>query len=642
VSEELILAKSTGRGRPEKAARGKNRAEPLRIPTSLQRAAVIVAVATVLAYAPAVSAPFVMDDIPAIVENASVRRFVPSEAVPGDNLPAGNPVAGRPVVNLSLALNYALNHALGVDQRPDPDGPRKTIVYHLFNILAHLMTGGLLFGVIRRAIRERTVADEWRARADVVAAAVCAVWLLHPIQTEAVDYVVQRTELLASLFYVGTLYASIRAWGAARSSARYGWYAAGVLSCVLGIGCKEIAVSAPLAVMLYDRAFRLDSWSSLRRPGDGRAWFYLLLILAALLAFALIAAGGRGKTAGFAAAIPWDRYLYTQCWAIARYLRLVAWPGALTIDYGTRLVSGARGIPGAVLLAAFGVATLFAWTRVPKFGWFAFLGSWFFMLLAPSSSVVPIATEIAAERRIYLALAAVLVLLAVAVEWIRRRYAAGLTPRMYGVGVAGVALALATTTAARSATYADAERLWRDATMKAPNNPRAFVNLGAALMRQRPPKYAEAESLFRHAMAQDSTCHAGCIPLANSYAAQGRYAEAVPLLERALRFEPDYAKLERSLALMLMKSGSFDLAATHLAHVVTSFPSERNLVVLAVVYYALHRQRDAINAFDTASRLYPENAEIRRLAGTLYAASRTPDAESHLKELALTLAKDWE
>jgi cytochrome c-type biogenesis protein CcmH/NrfG len=210
------------------------------------------------------------------------------------------------------------------------------------------------------------------------------------------------------------------------------------------------------------------------------------------------------------------------------------------------------------------------------------------------------------------------------------------------VGVAGVALALATTTAARSATYADAERLWRDATMKAPNNPRAFVNLGAALMRQRPPKYAEAESLFRHAMAQDSTCHAGCIPLANSYAAQGRYAEAVPLLERALRFEPDYAKLERSLALMLMKSGSFDLAATHLAHVVTSFPSERNLVVLAVVYYALHRQRDAIDAFDTASRLYPENAEIRRLAGTLYAASRTPDAESHLKELALTLAKDWE
>jgi len=120
---------------------------------------------------------------------------------------------------------------------------------------------------------------------------------------------------------------------------------------------------------------------------------------AALGSFAALAVGVRGDTAGFHTGMTWYAYLYTQCWAIAHYLRLTVWPSPLASDYGSNLIRGARGVPGALILSAFGIATVAAWTRVRRWGWFAFAGSLFFLLLAPSSRVVPIAAEVAAERR---------------------------------------------------------------------------------------------------------------------------------------------------------------------------------------------------------------------------------------------------
>ena len=588
-----------------------------------------LALATVLAYAPALSAPFVMDDESAVAESASTQLSVP----------AGSPVSGRPVVRATLAANYALNAILGVDQRRDPDGPGKAIGYRLLNILFHLCTGALLFGLLRRAMREQTIAEDWRRLADPLATAVCALWLLHPIQSEAINYVVQRTELLASLCYVATLYCSLRAWDANTGGGRIRWYAAAIAACLLGVGSKEIVITAPLAVILYDRAFRLPSWNAIRSPGKGRGWFYLALGTSCAAAFALVAVGARGKTAGFGGAVTWYGYLYTQCWAIAHYLRLVIWPNALVIDYGEKLVTGARGIPGAVLLVLFAFATLLAWRRLPKLGWFAFLGSTFFFLLAPSSSVVPIRTEIAAERRIYLALANVLVLAVVGAEWLRRRYLRAVSPLRLGIAAGGIAIVLAATTAARSHTYASAERLWRDAVAKVPGNPRATANLGYALSLERPPKYAEAETVFRRAIAQDTTCRYGCSQLASMLAVHGRYAEAAELLERTVANYPTDARAEGRLALVRMKMGSFEDAIGHLEHVASTQPTEQLFLILGVADLAVQRRQNAMAAFQSAALLNPHDPEIQRIGNSLFNAGRSADALPFLRKLAIDLAQ---
>ncbi len=591
-----------------------------------------LALTTLLAYAPALSAPFVMDDESAIAETRS-----------GDgHPPAGSPMAGRPIASATLAVNYAVNNALGVDQSPDPDGPQKAVGYRLLNVFFHLCTGALLFGVLRRAMRERTIPEDWRAAADPLAAAACALWLLHPIQTEAINYIVQRTELLASLFYVATLYASIRAWDAGSDGVRLRWYALAIVACAMGMCSKEIVISAPLAVVLYDRAFRLPSWRAIISPGRGRGWFYLALAAACIISFVLVSIGARGNTAGLAAPMTWYAYLYSQCWAIPHYLRLVVWPNALAVDYGEQAIGGTKGIPGLILLVALAVATIVAWTRVPRWGWLAFLGTLFFMVLAPSSSVVPIPTEIAAERRIYLALIAVVVPAAVGAEWLRRRARASVTARQLGYGFAVVAVVLAAVTAARSHAYRSSEELWRGVVQEVPGNLRGYVNLGSALARERPPKYAEAETLFKHAIVRDTTCRSGCAQLAHVLVLQGRLPEAAELLDSTLAHDRGNGPVERRLALTFMKMGSFDRALPHLQHVAAAYPTEQHLVVLAVVYFVLQRGQDAIATFGRAAALYPANAEIRKLGGTLYTASRGADAIPHLKELALSLTKDWE
>jgi Flp pilus assembly protein TadD len=587
--------------------------------------------ATLVAYAPAFSAPFVMDDETAIAETLS-----------GGQIPAGSPVAGRPVASATLAINYSVNNALGVDQRPDPDGPRKTVGYRLLNILFHLCTGALLFGVLRRAMRERTVPDDWRAIADPIGGIACALWLLHPIQTEAINYVVQRTELLASLFYVAVLYSSIRAWDAESNGARLRWYALAIASCVLGMGSKEIVISAPLAVVLYDRAFRLPSWNAVLKPGGGRGWFYGALIAACVLPFVLMSVGARGNTAGFDTPMKWYDYFYSQGWAVAQYLRLIAWPNALSIDYGEQAIRGAKVLPGLTVLAVLASGTIVAWMRPARWGWLAFLGSMFFILLAPSSSIVPIRTEIAAERRVYLALIVVVVAAVIGAEWLRRRFGARISGRQLGYGACVIAVTLTMLTAARSHTYVSPEKLWSGAIREVPANARAYVNLGTALVDQGPSRYAEAESVFLQAIGRDTTCQSGCAQLARLLLLRGQLPKAAELLERALTHDSADVGGERRLSRIYMRLGRFDLAVPHLEHLATARRAEQQLVVLAVAYYAAQRQRDAITAFDRAMQLYPDNLTIRKLGATLYAAARGPDALPHLQELALSLTKDWE
>ena len=310
-----------------------------------------------------------------------------------------------------------------------------------------------------------------------------------------------------------------------------------------------------------------------RTAPDGRNRFYVALSFTALAAFALFSLGGRGASAGFNHGIAWYEYLYTQCWAIAHYLRLIVWPNALSVDYSQKVISGMRGVPGAILLAALAAAVLAAWRGAsPRFGWFAFPGALFFILLAPSSSIVPIPGELVAERRMYLALAPVLVLLIVGAEWLRRKYIRSISQSQLWLGFGAVAVALALTTATRSHTYSSTELLWRDAVAKVPENPRARDNLGMALFREGPPHFAEAEGVFRQAMAQDSTCHFGCAQLATVVAAQGRYSEAESLLVRTLAHDSTNAPGERSLALVLMQMGRFDQAIPYLRDVTSRFP----------------------------------------------------------------------
>jgi hypothetical protein len=299
------------------------------------------------------------------------------------------PVAGRPVVNASFALNYALN---GLDVGG----------YHAWNIAVHLGCALALFGIVHRTLRGGNLVSRFNGKPADLAFAVALLWALHPLNTEAVDYLTQRTETMMALFYLSTLYASIRS---ADASAWRGWPIVAVLCCALGMGSKESMVTAPLMVVLYDRVF---VYRSIAQAVRSRAPLYAGLAATWLVLAAVLWSGPRIHSAGFSTDVsPWT-YLLNQAAMITRYLWLAVWPRALVANYGwPRPLTLADVWPQALFLLALAGATVVALRRSPPIG---FLGAWFFVTLAPTSSVIPIATEVGAERRMYLPLIPIVVL----------------------------------------------------------------------------------------------------------------------------------------------------------------------------------------------------------------------------------------
>ena len=633
--------KSPARNREAAPPRGTPAAHSFR-PSWL---AIALAAATLIAYAPAVTAPFVFDDVPSIERNVSIRQLWPA-SIPLHPPKGDLAVSGRPVVNYTLAVNYAINARLGVDQRPDPDGPYKTLGYHLVNILLHLACGLVLLGLVGRTISHGHLDERWVPAADRIAALVTAVWLLHPIQTEAVNYVVQRTELLVSLCYLGTLYASSRAWDAQAKRAALRWRAVAVIVCGIGMGSKEVMITAPLAVMLYDRAFKLRSWRALADRNGGQRWLYVMLATTSALCIALVASGPRSATVGFHLGVTWYEYLYSQAWAIAHYLRLAFWPSGLTLDYGEEMIRGWAGLPGLGLLAACGAATILAWARIDRWGWFAFTGALFFLLLAPSSSVVPIASEVAAERRIYLAFACVAIVVVVAADVLVRRWRTRSKPRRpqsSGAGVPAwaaivVAALLGVLTFQRSREYAQPERLWREVVASTPANPRGYDGVAYVMLHERPPRVAEAIPFLRQALALDSTYLSPMRALAAIAVHQSRLAEARPLLQRELALDPNYADARPLLGIVLVALGKPDSAAAYLAHVdldplAEDDPTGETLTALGTTYMIVGRWADAASAFRRTLEVNPGKTDAKEFLGdALIREGRPAEAVPVLEE----------
>lgn len=478
--------------------------------------------AGLLAYHNSLAGPFVFDDKPAILHNPTIRQLWPLSvplAPPAD----GSSVTGRPVVNLSFALNYAC-------------GGEAVRGYHGVNLALHLLAGLLVFATLRRTLTLPSCAQPLRAPADAIAGVAALLWLVHPVQTESVTAIVQRTESLAGVFYLATLYASLRLATAAQGRGR--WAVLGVACCALGMATKETAVTAPVLVLLYDRTFLSGSFAAALRL---RGRYYLGLAATWLLLAALLLHGGgtRGVAAGLGLGVgAWD-YALTQTRAVWIYLRLLCWPHPLVFDYGTAVVGSWREVWWqAPLCLVWGLGTLWALWRRPRLG---FASAGFLLLLAPSSSVVPLVSQTMAEHRLYLPSALLLAAFVIALaRWGGNR----------ALGAAALAAPmLMVLTVQRNTVYQSELGLWTDTVAHAPDNPRARVNLAETLLLADRPaealEHAQAAVLLHPRDAEALT------NLGIALALTGRPIEAIDACAESVRLRPDFARGRSNYAVVL-------------------------------------------------------------------------------------------
>lgn len=501
-------------------------------------APLLLLIASCIVYANSLDGEFIYDDVHSIATNPDIRSlWPPSWMLPTDAVHAT--VNSRPVASFSLALNYAA-------------GGLEMPGYRLFNLGVHILCGLALYGVVRRTLHAASAA------AVGLAFACALLWLVHPLQSQCVNYIIQRRESLASLFYLLALYGAIRGI----DSGHRAWYAASIASCALGMASKEIVVTAPFAIALYDRVYRSDSWQQVWR---NRRYYYLGFSAPLLLLAFLIWGDPHGDSVGFERVGVWQ-YALNQCIAITHYLQLMVWPHPLLLDYGPPRVLALLDVaPRAavvlVLLAGCG------WGLVcyPRLAYPVF---WFFALLAPCSSIVPIAEEWAAERRVYLALAGPLVLVLVAAYYgllglfDTDKGAGRQRAAQVGLGlVFCAALALGTTTFYRNRDYRSAQTIWQRDLALRPDNARAMRGLAYAY--ESAGNYDAAIDVYLSALAREPKEPGVHFNLGLIYDRRGEWDMAIEYYRRAVQLVPSLARGHNNLGTVLKDAGRLEEALAH-------------------------------------------------------------------------------
>jgi len=561
-------------------------------------AAVIIGLTALAAYANTFAVPFYFDDRQAVTDNDSIKHLSLEALNPPSEHVAG--AIGRPLVNLSLAINYAISG----DQAWS---------YHDLNLIFHVLAAWLMLGVVRRTLLRPPLMESFGEAALPLAFFITLLWALHPLLTETVTCVAQRTESMVAVFYLLVFYCFIRSVNSEHAPA---WRLGATAACFFGVAAKEVMVTAPLLVLLYDRALVAGSF---RKAWAERRLLYAGMVTSwILLAILMLLAGQRGGTVGFGLGMsPWA-YALKQCEAIIHYLRLAFWPHPLVIDYGTDVVNSITTVWWqALLLILLVTGTVYALVKKPVLG---LVGAWVFVILAPSSSIVPLTTQTEAEHRMYLPLMAIvtLVVLTVYAQAGRRSYALWIV----------LAMSLGLATFSRNADYRSELTMWTVTAQQRPDSKRAHYNLACALIAADDYRHAAAElavTLKIDPDYADAHCNLG---LCDTRLASPERAIAEYLL--ATQIDPDEVQANYNLGCAYVELGQMPSAMGRFRTATQLDPSYGDAWVgygTALVH--LNQPAKAIKPLETALKLEPNNTVLLDNYGSaLLSLDRRNDAQT--------------
>jgi protein O-mannosyl-transferase len=584
----------------------------------------LLSLLAILIYSDAFSASFHFDDYFFIVDNPLIKNF-------SSLLLSGTRYMGF----LSFALNYHF-------------GRLNVFGYHLVNLLIHIGNGFLVYTLIFTLFKtprmQSSPLDPNRTFGIAIATAL--LFVVHPIQTEAVTYISQRFASLATLFYLLTVVLYLK-WRltSSESKGRHLWYAGAWVSTVLAMKTKEITFTLPFMLLLVEAVFF--------EPLTRKRWAALIPFLLTLPIIPLShypQGFGEGEEI-FAretnSISRWD-YLLTQFRVIVTYLRLLIFPVHQNLDYDYPIAHTLLDPPVffsflfLLSLFVFSLYLLFVSPRASHPSRFTIAASrltafgilWFFLTLSIESSIIPI-RDVIFEHRLYLPSVGFLLAGSVAVLGLldRRR-------GMQAIAICALVAVFSVATYQRNLVWRNDLTLWSDVVQKSPNKARGYSNLGKAYLDQKKWKVAIAYS--RTSVSLDPNYAEPYNNLGIAYENLGRLDEAVQEYKMALRLKPDYAEAHNNLGKAYEDQRRPDEAIREYEAATTLNPDLADPHTrLGNVYENLGRPDEAIREYKTALTLKPDYAEAHNNLGVVYENLRHTDEAIREYKTALTLKPDY-
>ena len=575
----------------------------------------------IILYSNILNAPFILDDYSAIVDSEAVKNISQSLV---------NISSNRYLTSLSFAFNYAV-------------GGLKPFGYHLINNSIHIFNALLVYCLVVLTFKTPFFTSRLSPHASrhfFIAFSSAFIFIAHPIQTQAVTYIAQRATSMAAMFYLLSLVMYIK-WrlSAEQQTSRAAdqqnnraaeqqsrsktttallLYCASLFSAILVMKTKEIAFTLPVVIALYEFSFFNKTAASQYTTSNLRRFLYLLPILLTLLIIPLsmlnLTAPVETITQDIniqsreTVNITRTDYLLTQFRVIVTYLRLLVLPINQNFDYNYPVYHSFFDLQVFLsflfLLSIFGIAVYLFYksrrthyaSRLVAFGIF-----WFFITLSVESSIIPI-RDVIVEHRLYLPSIGFFIAAVLSVDYLFSNM------RLKTALMAAIVLALSVGAYNRNTIWKDPQTLWKDVIAKAPNNARAYNNLGVELKNK--GEYDKAIEQFEKSLKADKNYTSVYFNLGDVQYRLGNYEDAVVYLKKALTL-----KLNQQLHLDVLNK-------------------------LGRTYSAMGQTESAIDAFKEAIKVYPTAVAPYNNLGVQYIKTGRFDLAIETLEKALKIREE--
>lgn len=588
--------------------------ETKRHPSPLLHALAII-VLTAAVYSNTLSAPFHFDDYINIVENPVVKKipsYFDSPLKEGAKAAVDMFFKSRYMGYLSFAVNYKLH-----DQ--------STFGYHAFNTFVHMSTALLVYWIIVltfKTPRMAPAADNQSALALITA----LIFAAHPLNTQAVTYIVQRLASMCTMFALLSfaLYVKFRLMDETKGALRIFVYASSVISMAAAMFTKEIAFTVPFMIAVYEFMF-------FNGPKARRAYYVIPLMMTMVIVPLNLYITLRDYAASAGGSVQWmtrlqstlTRYEYflTETRVAATYLRLLILPVNQNLDYdyavSKTLTDSAviRSILLHITIAASGVWMLIKSGRFPLLRISAFGILWFYSTASVESSVMPI-EDVIFEHRAYMPGIGMLVAIMFAAYAVVRDKTVAVKKAALAV-IAAIILIFAVAAYLRNNVWRTEFSLWEDVVNKSPGKARPHLYLANVHMKR--GEIEKAEQLYKKAVEIDPLSEQAHINLGVVYENSGDFGNAETHYQKAAALVMDkYAVLER-LGGLYIKTGEYDKATEYIGMSLKEKPDNPYaLTMLCRAYRYIKNFNKAVDYCASALSIAPDNADANIELGLVY------------------------